>query len=306
MATLGEMGQPTIETELTTVPGKWIEFSLGIFLLSTPTRRLENGNIVRDVEAYDGTLILKENLIDDRWTLAAGESYYSFIVKGLKENNITKYNIEHSNKTATVAIEWEPGTSWLTIINDCLSALNYTPIIVDEYGFFTSQLYRSPMERPAEIEYKTDQYSVVYDGIEDELDTMSVPNKFTVVLNDPERESLRSVVINDNPESPTSYQNRGGRWITDFRTVDDIADQEALDAYTKRIAFEASQVYGHISFDTAAIPIHGYANVINFENSELDLHGNFSETKWELPLQVGATMKHEARRVVDISGSGEK
>lgn len=317
MATLNQLGAPKVTSTRETVEGKWIEFPLGIFLLSTPTRTLENGNIVRSVEAYDGTLILQENQIDDRIALEAGGAYYDFIINGLKENGITKYNIERSEKTASVAVEWEPGTSWLRIINDCLSSLNYTPIFVDENGYFTSQLYRSPQERPADIEYITDEYSITYDGMEEELDIMAVPNKFTVVVNDPERTTegeeaaegeamtLRSTYKNTNPNSPTSYQSRGGRWISDFRTVDDIADQEALDAYTERIAFEASQIYGHVSFETALNPIHGYADVLSLDEEGLGISGNYSETKWEMPLQVGGVMKHEARKVVDISGGDE-
>ncbi|MGC7873915.1 hypothetical protein ACPUYX_20800, partial [Desulfosporosinus sp. SYSU MS00001] len=57
----------------------WIEWSLGIFLLSTPTRIEENNKIYRDVEAYDGLQILKDDKFTERYTIAQGTNYYDAI-----------------------------------------------------------------------------------------------------------------------------------------------------------------------------------------------------------------------------------
>lgn len=300
MATLGELREGQTHVIQQTIPGDWVEFPLGIFLLNTPTRAEINGMIYRDVEAYDGLIVLQESKIDERLTAPIGELYYDFIIYMLGRANITKWNIEHSDKTIITAQEWTIGTPYLTIINDLLAALNYTPLWVDENGYYISRLYRSPQERPADIEYIADELSVIYNGMEEELDLFNVPNRWIIVLNDPEREDLVSDQININPDSPTSYQARGNRYIVDFREVTDIADQAALDQYAERVAFEASQIFGNIQFETAIMPIHSYADVVYLENEILGISGKYSETEWKLPLNIGGKMSHTVRRVVNI------
>lgn len=292
-------GLPTTYTR--DIPGEWVSFPLGIFVLSTPTKEEINGMIYRDVEAYDGLIVLQENKISERVTAPVGQTYHSFILEMFEAAGVTKWNIEPSAKEITTALEWSIGTDYLKIINDLLAALNYTPLWTDENGFYISSLYRSPSEESTDITYKADQFSVIYNGMSEELDLFNVPNSWIMVLNDPEREPLVSHYQNDNPESPTSYQSRG-RWIVDFREVTDIADQEALDAYTQRIAFAASQVYGKVEFETAAMPIHGYSDIIDIENEALGISGTYSETDWTISLDTGARMKHKVRRVINIDG----
>ena len=290
-------GLPTVRRQ--ELGEEWLSFPLGIFLLSTPTKQEINGVIYRDVEAYDGLIVLQEDKAMERITAPVGVKYTDFITDMLLQTGIKKWNIEPSDKVIKTALEWPIGTSYLRIVNDLLAALNYTPIWTDENGYYISSPYRSPQEAPIDFSYIADELSVIYNGMTEELDLFNVPNRWLMVLNDPEREPLSSTYENDNPESPTSHQARG-RWIVDFREVTDIADQEALDSYTQRIAFEASQVYGKVAFETATMPFHAYSNVIYLENEALGLSGKFSETDWTMRLQVGAKMSHQVRRIVNI------
>ncbi|WP_031405257.1 hypothetical protein [Geobacillus vulcani] len=278
--------------------GKYIEFPLGIFLLSSPTRKDSNNNVYRDVEAYDGTLILRDDKFDTRYTVPAGTNYRQAVIDILASAGITKHNIEQTDKVLPVAMEFAPGTEKLEAINTLLQAINYTPIYVDVYGYFTSMTYRSPSIRAAEYTYKDDELSIVYPGMEEELDLFNVPNKWVVVCSNAEQ-SLMSSYTNSNPNSPTSTVNRG-RTIVDYREVTDIADQQSLDAYVQRIAFEASQVYGKLTFETALNPLHDYSDVLQIEYSPLGISGKYVETSWTMSLKAGARMKHEVRKIINI------
>jgi hypothetical protein len=278
--------------------GKYIEFPLGIFLLSSPTRKDENKSVYRDVEAYDGLLILRDDKFDTRYTVPAGTNYRQAIIDILASAGITKHNIEQTDKVLPVDMEFAPGTEKLEAINALLQAINYTPLYVDVYGYFTSMTYRSPSIRSAEYTYRDDELSIVYPGMEEELDLFNVPNKWVVVCSNAEQ-SLMSSYTNSNPDSPTSTINRG-RTIVDYREVTDIADQQSLDAYVQRIAFEASQVYGKLTFETAINPLHDYMDVLEIDYSPLGIKGKYVETGWTMPLKAGARMKHEARKVVSI------
>lgn len=275
----------------------WVEFPLGVFLLSSPTRKDELASVHRDIEAYDLLLILRDDKFLDRHTILEGTLYYDALTAILASAGITYYNIEQSDKVLPRTLEFEPGTEKLLAINELLSQLNFTPLFVDEDGYFVSRSYTSPADRAADYEYIDDNFSITLVGAEEELDTINIPNVFRVVRTNEEEEPMTSTYINDNPESKLSTVSRG-RSIVDHREIDNIADQEALDAYVERVAFEASQVYGRIVFKSALVPIHGYANVLRLRYQNLKIDGKYLELKWSMKLEVGGEMEHELRQVV--------
>lgn len=279
--------------------GGWVEWSLGIFLLNSPKRKEQNRQVYRDIEAYDGLQVLLDDKFDSRYTISSGTKYITAINNIFFTLGITKINIPNTDLTLSITKEFEIGTPKLRAINELLGELNYTSLWVDERGYYTAMPYIIPSDRAIEYAYKDDELSVIYNGLEEELDLFSVPNKFVVVQSNAETEPLTSTYTNENPGSITSTVSRG-RTIVDVREVDNIADQTALDNYTKRIAFEASQVYGHIEFETAIMPMHSYSDLLHIQYSSLGINDRYVETNWTIPLQAGGRMKHSARKVVAI------
>lgn len=277
----------------------WVEWSLGIYLLSTPTRVEVDQKIYRDVEAYDGLQILKDDKFIQRYTIPAGANYYTAGITILQSAGITKFNIQQTDKVLPADKEWAPGTTKLQAINELLADLNYTPLWVDEWGFYTSSLYRTPQIRAVDYTYANDELSIMYNGLQDTLDLFAVPNSWTVVASNAETAPLSSSYTNSNPNSMTSTVSRG-RTITDFQTIDSIADQSSLDAYVQKLAFEASQVYGYVQFETAIMPMHSYNDILQINYSYMGISDKYSETGWSMPLEVGGKMKHEVRKVVSI------
>lgn len=289
--------QPHMEIQMP--DGNWISFPLGIFLLSTPTKRDEVNGVYREIEAYDGLTILNDDKFTSRYYIPAGKKYTDAVIEILISAGISKFNITDSSKTLATPIEFAIGTSKLEAINSLLEAINYTQIWVDSRGYFTASPYVAPSDRAIDYEYLDDDVSVIYNGIEEELDYFGVPNVWVVTQSNPEKEPLVSVKVNDNPDSPTSTVNVG-RNIVDFREVDDIADQATLDAYTERIAFEASQVYGRLRFKTALMPFHEYMDILRVKYSPLNIDDKFSEVGWKMILRAGGEMEHEVRKVVSV------
>lgn len=289
--------QPFMEVRMP--DGNWIEFPLGVFLLSTPTRHDETNGIYRDIEAYDGLIILDDDKFISRYYIPAGTKYTDAIVDILKSAGIRKYNITDKADTVKSDIEFAMGTSKLEAVNTLLEAINYTSLWVDANGVFRASPYIPPSDRAEEYWYEDDELSVIYNGIEEELDVFGVPNIWVVTQSNPEKTPLVSTVINNNPDSPTSTVNIG-RNIVDFREVEDISDQATLDAYARRIAVEASQVYGTLKFKTHLMPFHEYADVFWVKYGALRINDKFSETAWKMELKVGGEMEHEVRKVVNI------
>lgn len=278
---------------------KWIEWSMGIFLLSSPTKKDIAKKIWRDVECYDGLQVLTDDKTDGLYYIPNGLNYITVIKNLLIECGITKMNLESTDKLLINSKEWESNTSKLKIVNELLQEINYTSLWVDEWGYYTASKYRSPIDKAVDYIYKDDLFSIIYGEMQEELDLFHVPNKFTVVVSNVESEPLTSTYANTNVDSPLSVVNRG-RIISDIRTLDSIADQIALNEYTQRIAFNSSQVYGNIEFQTAIMPFHSYSDVLQLEYNPLAINDKYSETGWTIPLVAGASMKHNVRKVMVI------
>lgn len=275
----------------------WVEWPQGVFLLSSPQRTADaTGTRWRDVDAYDATQVYTDDLVDSRYTVAAATKYTDAVSTLL--GSVPK-NITTSASTLPTAREWDPGTSKLKIINELLGAVNYESLSFDEDGIAIVRPYRTPSTRPAEYTYADDELSVMLPEVTQNLDLFGVANKWVLVVSSPDRAALSSTYTNTNPASPTSTVRRG-RTIVDFRTEQDAADQGSLDALVSRLAFEASQVYEAIEFETGIMPIHSGNDVYRIEFSLLAVAANYSEHTWSMDLTVTATMKHTARRVVTV------
>lgn len=279
--------------------GGWIEYPMGIFLLSSPTKKEKNSVVYREIEAYDGLKILLDDKFDKRHTIQEKSSYLKVITDILLGAGITKINIIETDLTLRTTKEFEIGTEKLRAINELLQEINYTSLWVDESGYYTAKPYILPNEREVEYSYSDGELSIMHPGMEEELDLFDTPNKFIIVASNPENLPLVSRYENINPKSITSIPNRQ-RAIVDYREVDDIANQKALDEYTKRVAYEASQVFGYVNFNTAIMPFHSYSDLLEIKNSTLGIDANYIETRWRAKLQAGAQMEHTARRVIQI------
>lgn len=279
--------------------GNWIEYPLGVFHLSTPTRKDEMNKVYREIEAYDGLIILDEDKFQERYTIPAGTKYTDAVKEILRSAGIEEFNITDKADTLNSDKEFKIGDSKLKAVNDLLDSINYTPIWVDANGYFTAYQYISPADRAIDYTYEDNELSVTFNGMEEELDLSEVANSWVVVQSNPEEEPLISTKVNDSVDSPTSTVNRG-RTVVDFREVEDISSQESLDNYVERIAFEASQVYGKVKFKTALMPFHEYYDVLRVKYSPLGIDHKFSETSWTMKLEAGGEMEHEVRRVVSI------
>lgn len=276
------------------------EFPLGVFMISSPIRTLKGKSIYRDVEAYDTTLILLEDKFDSRYRVLKDTNYVTAITQIINSAGIWKVNIPWVDARIKTDREFEIGTSKLEAVNYLLKEINYTSIWVDQIGNITSGPYVLPNDRLVEYTYKNDDMSIIVpDTAIEEIDLFEVANKWVVVATNPETEPLVSRYSNDNAGSPTSTVNRR-RNIVDYREIDDIASQEILDNYVRRIAYETSNVYGKFIFDTAIMPHHSYMDALYCEHTDLGIKNKYIETSWEMDLNTGGRMKHNTRRVIQI------
>ena len=277
------------------------EFPLGVFLINSPSKKIINGVIHREIEAYDASLILVEDKFENRFIVPKGANYVTAITQILNSAGILNVNIQNSDLVLNTAREWEIGTPKLEVVNQLLSEMNYTSLWVDEVGYFRADPYILPTFRDVEYEYRNNEISIIKRNTsEEEIDLFSVPNKFIVVATNPETdEAMVARYTNDNVDSPTSTLSRR-RSIVDHRFINDIPNQATLEEYVRRIAYEATNVFGKFYFQTALMPHHSYSDCLYIVHDELDVEDKFIETGWDMELVAGGSMTHNCRRVINI------
>lgn len=278
----------------------YAEFPMGVFLLTTPPRKIDaSGVITRDVEAYDQTQILLDDKVDDRYTVPAGTNYLVAVKEVLDSAGVSGQNLTQTDKLLPTDRDWDPGTTKLQIISDLLGAINYGSLYFDENGLAIAQPYVSPAIRASEYTYRDDDQSVIFPEVEQALDLWNIPNKWVLLVSEADRAPLRSVYTNSNPDSPTSTVSRGRTIMADPIAVNAV-DQVTLDGMTVRRAYEASQIYEHVTYETGIMPMHSNADVLTLEFTGLGISAKYSETSWSFNLKAGEGMKHGIRRVIAI------
>ncbi|MDF2609042.1 MAG: hypothetical protein K0R92_516 [Lachnospiraceae bacterium] len=281
------------------VGSEWIRWAQGIYLMNSPDRNEQDGGIYRNIEAYDKSIILKEDKVDTRYFIAAGTIYTDAVRDLILSSGINKISIQESSLVLTVDKEYEIGTSKLDIINNLLNSINYNSVWFDNNGFCVVRKYINPKERSYEFVYKTDNNSITTYGSSETIDAFSIPNKFIRYVENPETDYMISIFINDKASNPLSTVSRG-RTITDIEAINDIPDQATLDDYVKRIANEKSKVIGGIKFNTLPMPHHSFLDCLYIKNTTLDISEKFIETAWSINTSVNGLMSHTCRKVVEL------
>lgn len=271
-----------------------ISYPLGVYLICSPSRKLST-RITRNLTLYDKLHLLEDDKVLERHYVPQGTNVVNECRRLLGDY---KSNITESDKVTGSAREWGIGTEKIEIINDLLSSINYTSLRVDGNGYYVATPYILPTEREIEITYEPGVDSILMKDMEDEIDIFNVPNTIIRYTNNPDiTPPLRAVYENNNTDSPTSIVNRGRR-IVDAAEVSDAADMETLVAACKKDAYELTDKYSHIEFQTAINPKHGYMNCIRFKN--YDINDKYIETSWSFDCRIGGKMKHTCRKVVNI------
>lgn len=275
----------------------WAKFSLGVFVPSSPAANYYNGEFTYDVEAYDLSVILQEDCLTERLSLAQGTPYLQAVENLLVSAGILQVMADPNDDKLLTAREFEIGTPKLEVINTLLQEINFNTLSVDTEGVFRLTRYKEPAFGEANHRYLNDEMSVLKAAASSQMDLYSVPNVFIGVVSSGDLDTaFASVYVNDNPTSPLSTVRRGRKIVSPIYKPDMVASQEALDVYVRKMAFDSVQVYETVTFETALMPDHAENEVLQLSHPCAE--GIYFEEEWEMPLQAGQSMTHQARRLV--------
>ncbi len=277
----------------------WLKWEQGIYLPNSPNRTEQKGSIYRNIEAYDQGVILNEDRVDNRFLIAKGTPYTSIIRSLILSSGLIDVSIQESELELSIDKEYEIGTSKLEIINDLLLSINYNSVWFNHRGTCMITKFIPGKERNYDYVYATDSESIMPYGATEILDYFNVPNKFVRYVENPETDYLISTFINEQASNKLSTVSRG-RTITDIQSVTDIADQETLDSYVRKVAEEKSLIYGGFNYTSLVMPHHSFMDCLLFRNNNLGVSQKVIETAWSIDTTGAGTMSHTCKKVIEL------
>jgi len=277
--------------------GNTAQWPLGIFLLESPTKQTTGNVSTRHIGAYDKTIIVEQDKFLNSFFIEKGTNYVTAVTRILNTAGITKINITQTSHSLPSDREYRLGTKKHLTINELLREINYTTLWFDEFGVARSEPYITPARREITQIYDTTKNSIITPTFTEHLNIADRPNVFIrVALNLENNQELTSTFINDDITSPISTVNRG-RQIPNYETIDNITNQEMLDAFVRRVAVESTSAYTHLTFGTALMPTQPSTLLCIFPEI-FSTPQKFHLTGWEMPLVYDGIMTHHARKVV--------
>lgn len=274
------------------------EKPLGIYLPATVTENENSTTKSIRVEAYDRCWKVKDNKTETLIYFAAGTNYVEAVRSILAHCGIALILSTSTEETLqTARQDWPLGTSYLEIANELLAEINYRPLWFNGQGVAIVEPATAPTATNIQHTLDADKIkSLMLPQIQRESDVYSTPNVFVCVCANPDMSApLVARAENNNPQSPLSIMRRGRR-IVNLSTVDNIASQAALNAYTNRLLFDSMTTGEVISVSTALLPDFGVGDVTALHYG--DLAAICIERGWTMELKPGGTMTHRLERVV--------
>lgn len=267
-----------------------VAYPIGVFLPASVRRTEDSTSKTVTIEAYDRCWILKDTLTESAYYIEEGTNYIDAVKALLSNAGIALIKSTPTSASLTEDREdWGIGTSYLTIINQLLSEINYKDLWFNEDGIAILEPEATPTG--SNIKHTLDDRTVkslMMPGISSETDAFSAPNVFICVCSNPDKSDVMIARSeNTNPQSPLSTRSRGRR-IVNVTYVDNIASQSELQAYADRKRDKSALAGETISVSTALMPGHGVRDITLIRYG--DLVATCVERAWSMPLQVGGNL----------------
>lgn len=270
---------------------------VGVFIPSSVRVVKNEASSYVVIEAYDRCWIMKDTIAESMYYIAMDTNYGDAMISLLTAAGIGLIQATPTTQTLAEDREWEMGTSYLSIINQLLSEINYKQLWFNADG--VAILEPESNTAASDIQHKLDATNVrslTLPGLTQETDIFNAPNVFVCVCSNPDKDAVMVARSeNTNPQSPLSIAKRGRR-IVEVTNVDNIASQAELQSYADQLR-DKSMIAGEtIQVKTALLPGYGMDDITSIRYG--DLSAVCIERAWSMQMQVGGSMTHSLERVV--------
>ena len=285
----------------------WVRWNLGVYLPSTPERSVTgSGPAPFNVACMDKLDVLNTphgtsvSVAPTDFPLSEVET----LITGAGES---KVNLDQTaaataaGSTQTFSIVDEDQTT-LQICNALLDSVGYEALWVDRDGWFRSNPYRSPADRPTTWTVDaaaTD--TIIAETRTTSADYYKAANKVTGIRTNVDADAVPVVgdgiyVAENVSDGETSQDARGGRVIT--RVIrGEYANHAALVTAVDAALDSEKRVAQHLNVSTSPLPPLWHYSVMDVTDPDAGLNAvRYLVTNWTLPLN-GADMRITGRAV---------
>lgn len=282
------------------------------FVMSSPTRSVNDHRVTRDVELLS-TLAYLDRMATDRIEhvenahLTTGKwgliQRYAAKAKNLRMGFTQFGNWAFGEDPMIIneAIAYDVGTNVLTMLNECARIVGWGALTPDPYGVITGGPYIRPSRRPVSYVFREGDAAIHSADWTIDRDIFSVPNVVVCVgtpgSDDTQRgddkfnagpsPAVVGVARNDNPRDPLSTVNRGE--IVHVETGVKATSQAAINQVAQRILTEKAMPAASLVIEHLPINIRP-GDVVEFISQGQRLRGAVQEMKVPLsPTALVAT-----------------
>lgn len=231
------------------------KFTLGTFLVQTPSSTYDGKNRNVSIDSYTPLLELKENPPPLGYALLKGDNIMEqayLIVREHCRAPVVRTTSDINLQSDFVA---DPNENWLTYVRDLIAQAKFK-LDLDEEG----RILFAPKQKAEELQpkwtFNDDNSSILLPEATLRHDLYGVPNVVEVVCSNG-HEQIYTRVVNDDPNSPTSTIARGREII--HRVTDPqlpgFPSKEQIDEYANEVLSSLSSVEYEVSYS------HGYCPV---------------------------------------------
>ena len=251
--------------------GNLYKFTLGTFLVQTPSSSYDGKNRNVSMDSYTPLLELKENPPPLGYALLKGENIMSQAYKIVRENCRAPVVETTSDKTLQDNFVADPNEKWLSYISDLIAQAKFR-LYLDEEG----RILFAPKQKVEELQpvytFNDDNSSILYPEINLQHDLYGIPNVVEVVCSTGTGQHY-SRVVNDDPSSPTSTINRGREII--YRdtqpNLPGFPTEEEIDEYARNLLESLSSVEYQVSYTHGYCPVRvGDCVRLNYKKAGLE------------------------------------
>jgi len=273
------------------------QWPIGVFIASTPRTAYDDGSQAVTVDLYDKLLLLDQDKVEQTYSVEAGTNPIEAVAALVASVGETRVLADDFEETLPADKVWPVGTSKLRIANDLLKAANFFSLWVDGFGVFRLHKYRAADARETVWEFLDDEAGIYSPKFTHEEDGFNVPNKVIVIgIGDAETEAPSAYALNEDPDSPWSYQGRNERWIAYTEEGVEATSTAVLAEIAQRRLLELSQTGSTFSVSHAPIPL-ALNDIVRFRHRPSGTDARAVVQSVSLSMDVGALSTIRLREV---------
>ena len=287
-----------------TEDGVMTDYELAIFRLGWPKRTYSPVSAQWDVDAYDLTVHLLEDMFENPYTVLTGTNPVEEAKAIAAAAGFDYINFPAVSIVMEADKSWDVGTPKLRAVADLLDAGGCWSPWMSNTGWLTSGVRRELADIAIAATYVTDADSLVLAPASVETDVTRFANRVIIRVKNPDlEEPLSASWTNENAGSSVSTVSLG-RVIAKVIDANNIQTQAEADARARQECEQAASVYKSGTLVTGLDPERGIHEAYDLQiyrngGSPL-LAGKWWCKGWSMQLAVGGMMTHQVARVEGI------